>query len=112
MQTLPQLTAHIKTTAQGGLIVPRLKPEQPKRLAAKLKKIRLDLGLSQNQMFVELQKHLKPGVRLHFGYLTLYESGTRTPSILVLLAYSKLANISINVLADDDTELSEVFRRL
>jgi len=35
----------------------------------------------------------------------MYEKGRREPSLIVLLHYSKLANVSINVLVDDEVEL-------
>lgn len=83
----------------------RNKAEQPKRLAEKLKQIRLSLGLTQEAMFEALEKVKKPNATLHFGYITRYESGSRVPSLLILLAYARVANVSLEFLIDDELAL-------
>jgi len=83
----------------------RNKAEQPKRLAEKLKQIRLDLRLTQEDMFKALEREIKPEAKLHFGYITRYESGSRVPSLLVLLAYARVANTSLESLVDDDLSI-------
>jgi len=83
----------------------RSKAEQPKRLAEKLKQIRLRLELKQEGMFQLLEKELKDKATIYFGYITRYESGSRVPSLLVLLAYSKVAGISLETLIDDEMNL-------
>lgn len=85
----------------------RNKAEQPKLLAEKLKQIRLTLGLTQEAMFEALEAKLKGSAKLHFGYITRYESGSRVPSLLVLLAYSRVAGIPLEVLVDDELSLSK-----
>jgi transcriptional regulator with XRE-family HTH domain len=75
--------------------------ERPKRLAEKLIQIRLGLGLSQNQMLDRLG--LKD--RLTRTAISGYELGTTEPSLLVLLKYSRLAGIHLEVLIDDEMEL-------
>jgi hypothetical protein len=47
------------------------------------------------------------GARIHFGYISLYEIGERSPNLLVLLAYSKITGISLNVLVDDTLDLDD-----
>lgn len=83
----------------------RNKAEQPKRLAEKLKRIRLQLELTQEEMFQSLEKELKGRSKIHFGYITRYESGSRVPSLLVLLAFSRIAKIPLEYLIDDEIEL-------
>jgi transcriptional regulator with XRE-family HTH domain len=85
----------------------RSKAEQPKRLAEKLKQIRLALGLTQEGMFQALEKEIKGDSKLHFGYITRYESGSRVPSLLVLLAYSQVCSIHLEVLVDDELSLPD-----
>jgi transcriptional regulator with XRE-family HTH domain len=75
---------------------------QPKYLPAKLLKIRLLLGLTQEQMAARLQ-HLKSPPQP--GQISRFEQGKREPSLLVLLEYARMAGISIDVLADDESEL-------
>jgi transcriptional regulator with XRE-family HTH domain len=53
-------------------------------------------------MFEALETELKGSAKLHFGYITRYESGNRVPSLLVLLAYSRVASISLEILIDDE----------
>ena len=71
---------------------------KPKRLAEKLLAIRQKLGVSQSQL-ANLLEFDKGAARI-----SEYEHGTREPSLLILLRYSKLARVSINVLVDDDAE--------
>lgn len=87
----------------------RVKPEQPERLAEKLKQIRLALGFTQEKMFERLKQEVKQGTKLHFGYIARFESDNeasrRLPSLLILLAYARIAGISTDVLIDDDLDL-------
>lgn len=82
----------------------QLRRQQPARLAAKLKEIRMKLNLTQEQMAGQLQK-VKTG--LQSGHISEYENGKREPSLLVLLAYSKLSGVSINALADDEVDVPD-----
>lgn len=83
----------------------RSKADSPGRLAEKLKQVRHNLGLTQEQLFSALDKELKGRAKLHFGYLTRYESSSRVPSLLVLLAYSKVAGVPMEILVDDEVDL-------
>ncbi len=73
--------------------------ERPQRLAPKLKAIRQRLGVSQTGM-----KRLL-NFKGHYGRISDYEIGKRQPTLLTLLAYSKLSGISINELVDDTADL-------
>jgi transcriptional regulator with XRE-family HTH domain len=77
--------------------------ERPRRLAEKLLEIRVSLGLSQNEMLAALglkDKVLRSAV-------SGYELGTREPTLLVLLKYSQLAGVHLEVLVDDKVDLPE-----
>ena len=73
---------------------------RPKKLPAKLFAIRQHFDLSQSQ----LVRALDCG-ELSSARISEYENGTREPSLLVLLRYSKLAHVTINVLVDDNVKL-------
>ena len=75
--------------------------ERPKRLAAKLLQIRVSLGLSQNEMVEALGVKEKVSRSMVSGY----EVGRREPPLLVLLRYSQLAGIHMEVLIDDELDL-------
>jgi transcriptional regulator with XRE-family HTH domain len=75
--------------------------ERPKRLAEKLIQIRLSLGLSQSQMLAKLRLNEK----LSRTAISGYELGTTEPSLLVLLSYSRLAGVHLEILVDDDLDL-------
>ena len=75
--------------------------ECPRRLAEKLLQIRVGLGLSQNEMLTALG--LKD--RVFRSAVSGYELGTREPSLLVLLKYSQLAGVHLEVLVDDSIDL-------
>ena len=72
---------------------------RPKRLADKLLKIRLALGLSQNEMIKRL------GIELTQNRISDYELGTREPPITVVLQYARAANVYMEVIADDELDL-------
>lgn len=76
---------------------------RPKKLAKKLKKIRLDLDLSQS----ELLEKLNFSNIIFQGNISQYELGRREPPLPVLLQYSRLANIYVEYLIDDELELPE-----
>lgn len=71
------------------------------RLAKKLRRIRLDLELSQSQIL----ERLGFADQLFRSNISQYERGHRVPSPPVLLAYARLANVDLAVLIDDDLDL-------
>lgn len=75
--------------------------EKPARLAEKLLQIRTSLELSQNGLIGKL------GLtnRLTQSQVAAFERGAREPSLLVLLAYAKVARVSTDVLIDDGLNL-------
>jgi transcriptional regulator with XRE-family HTH domain len=78
--------------------VPRPKPA---RLAEKLLKIRLALGLSQNGMLKQLS--LDEGS--FRSSISGYELGTREPPLPVLLNYARAVGVYVDVLIDDELDL-------
>ena len=85
----------------------RARRHQPDSLANKLKEIRIRLNLSQTQMAEKLS-NANPAPRR--GHIAEFESGKRQPSLSVLLQYSRLAGIHMEVLADDELELPKSFK--
>jgi transcriptional regulator with XRE-family HTH domain len=81
--------------------VKKASPTKSGRLARKLKKIRLELKLSQSQMLEQL------GFSDHLfrSNISQYERGDRVPSPKVLLEYARVANIDLAVLIDDNLDL-------
>jgi len=79
----------------------RTSREKPARLAEKLVLIREALGLSQNEML----SRLGLTERLNRDDLSKYERGVREPSLPVLLHYARAANVSTDVLIDDELDL-------
>ena len=72
-----------------------------KRLAEKLLRIRTALGLSQNGML----RHLGLTEEMFQARISSFELGTREPPLPVLLAYARAANVYVDALIDDDTDL-------
>jgi transcriptional regulator with XRE-family HTH domain len=81
--------------------VKKASPTKSGRLAKKLKKIRLDLELSQNQIL----ERLGFAETLFRSNISQYERGHRVPSPPVLLAYARLANVDLAILIDDNLDL-------
>lgn len=80
----------------------RASREKPERLAEKLKAIREALGVSQGGILIRLGQR---DSKINRASISGYELGDREPSLLVLYAYSKLANVHLEVLIDDDLDL-------
>jgi len=78
---------------------------RPNRLGEKLRLIRIHFGLTQSAL---INKLAVKGESLYPSSISLFEQGGREPSLLVLLAYSKLAGVSINELVDDQVKLSDL----
>jgi hypothetical protein len=77
--------------------------QQPKYLGVKLRKVREGFKYTLAEMTRELQGKGCEKLRPH--YVGEFERGKRIPSHLVLLAYSKLSDLSINLFVDDDMDL-------
>jgi len=71
---------------------------RPKRLADKLKAIRLQLGLTQSDMVKALAVKDEP---LRPASISGYELGQREPPLLVLLRYARLGGCTMEDLVDD-----------
>lgn len=76
----------------------KTKRPYPRRLARKLKRIRTKLKLSQNQIARQL------GVKDRAS-ISVYENGQREPPLPTLLAYARLAGVSVETLIDDKLDL-------
>jgi transcriptional regulator with XRE-family HTH domain len=74
---------------------------KPKRLAEKLRQIRLALGLSQTEML----RCLGLEEEMLYARISEYETGQREPSLLTLLAYSRVAGVHMEDIADDEIDL-------
>lgn len=85
----------------------RTPSERPKRLAEKLSQVRLMLTLSQGGMV----RRLGLEDRLTREDISKYERGVRVPSLLTLLKYAKAAGVTVDVLIDDDVDLSPKSKR-
>jgi transcriptional regulator with XRE-family HTH domain len=82
--------------------LPRRSPEF---LAEKLRRIRqaVDGGLTQEEMV----NRLGLTGEIDRTYVSRYEAGTLEPPLSVLLRYSELAGLHLEVLADDDLLLPD-----
>jgi transcriptional regulator with XRE-family HTH domain len=76
---------------------------KPKRLAEKLLKIRVALGISQP----EIVKRLGVEGEITFKQISKYETGLREPTLLILLQYARIAGVSMESLADDKLDLPD-----
>ena len=76
---------------------------KPKRLAEKLRQIRLTLGLTQMDMpgWLNAEDVIKP------ARISDYELGVREPSLMILLNYARLAEVHMEALVDDELDLPD-----
>ncbi len=77
---------------------------RPNRLGEKLRVIRKHFGLTQQALI----DRLAVKESLYPSSISLFEQDGREPSLLVLLAYSKLAGVTINDLVDDKVRLPDL----
>jgi transcriptional regulator with XRE-family HTH domain len=80
-------------------MVSRRRPS-PRKLPDKLAQIRNDLGLSQTEIASRLGVHNRASI-------SGYERGEREPPLPTLLAYARLAGVSVESLIDDKMRLSK-----
>jgi transcriptional regulator with XRE-family HTH domain len=74
---------------------------KPERLAEKLLRIREALGVSQGEML----RRLDVEDQIDYTAISKYELGRNEPSLLILLQYARVANVSTDVLIDDRRDL-------
>lgn len=79
----------------------RIPREQPSRLAEKLTYIRKSLNLSQD----DIVRRLGLEDRIAREEISKYERGLRTPSLLTLLKYARVAGLLVDDLIDDEIDL-------
>jgi len=70
-------------------------------MAAKLRSIRKSLGLTQPKLIERLNV-----AGISAPYICQYESGRTEPTLIVLLAYSRVSGIPVEQIIDDDKQLS------
>ena len=75
---------------------------RPSKLPKKLKRIRIALKLSQAQMVKTLDLDDEA---IYPASIALYELGQREPPLRVLLRYAEVANVCLDILADDRVAL-------
>jgi transcriptional regulator with XRE-family HTH domain len=74
----------------------------PKKLGKKLLQIRMNLGMSQREIVKALKYHDTP---LRASQISQYEQGQREPTMMLVLAYARLANVPMERLVDDRMKL-------
>ena len=77
----------------------RKRRKSPKKLAGKLREIRLWMDLTQEQLAKEL--------KTDSGTISRFETGKREPSLLEILAYSRLSGVGVELLIDDKISLAK-----
>ena len=77
----------------------RYRRKRPKKLAGKLRELRKRMQMTQ----IELAEHLSTDS----GSISRFETGKRDPSLLEILAYSRLSGVGVEVLIDDKISLAK-----
>lgn len=75
-----------------------LRRPSPRKLADKLTRLRTELGLSQSEIAARVGVDNRASI-------SGYERGEREPPLPVLLAYARLAGVSVESLIDDELDL-------
>jgi transcriptional regulator with XRE-family HTH domain len=77
----------------------------PKKLGKKMRQIREGLGMSQREIVKALNYKDAP---LRGSQISQYESGQREPTMMLVLAYGRLAKVSVESLIDDKMKLDRL----
>ena len=95
----PALSSLVRTRTSRK--VKSRKRPTPKRLPEKLRAIRELLGMSQSEIAKEIGVDNRASI-------SGYERGDREPPLPVLLAYGKLANVSTDILINDEFTIDDL----
>lgn len=77
--------------------------QRPERLGEKLQQIRLAFGLSQSEML----RRLDAEDLIAYSQISQYETGSREPTLIILLRYARFAGVPTEVLIDDALDLPD-----
>ena len=81
----------------------------PEKMPEKLESIRMSLNLGLEDMVRKLGDRLAdlkyPNVKIYRGHIREFEQGKREPSLPVLLAYARIAEVYVDALIDDKIDL-------
>jgi transcriptional regulator with XRE-family HTH domain len=81
----------------------------PKRMPEKLKAIRTEMNYTLEDMVTKLETKLVEigylDVSLYSSNIYEFEKGSREPLLPVLLAYARVAGVSVDALVDDRLKL-------
>jgi len=77
----------------------RYRRKSPKKLAGKLREVRLRLEMTQEEVAERLGTDS--------GAISRYERGLRDPSLLEILAFSRMSGVGIDILLDDKMSLAK-----
>jgi len=80
----------------------RSRRNKPLKLNEKLLAIRKRLNMSQTQMARALE------LKVHYSAVSSFELGTREPDLIIVLRYSRLAGVPMEIIVDDQLSLPEV----
>lgn len=79
--------------------MPRYRRKAPKKLGSKMREVRLRLEMTQEQVADYLG--------IDSGAISRYERGLREPSLLEILAFSRMSGVGVEVLIDDKMSLAK-----
>ncbi|MBK8809698.1 MAG: helix-turn-helix transcriptional regulator [Acidobacteria bacterium] len=83
----------------------RSRRPKPIHLASKLRQIRQDLGLTQEEMVKSLNYTHSP---LTSGQISEFENDKREPPVQLLLSYARTGGIALEYLVDDELSLPQI----
>jgi transcriptional regulator with XRE-family HTH domain len=77
----------------------RYRRKSPKHLGSKMREIRLRLDMTQEEVAKQ--------IGTDSGAISRFERGLREPSLLELLAFSRMSGVGMEVLVDDKISLAK-----
>ncbi len=77
----------------------RYRRKAPKKLGSKMREVRLRLEMTQEQVADYLETDS--------GAISRYERGLREPSLLEVLAFSRMSGVAVEILIDDKMSIAK-----
>ena len=87
----------------------RQRRPQPRLLAKKLRRIRMEFGIGQAEMARLLDHGPSPP---DGAMVSRFERGEREPNLFVIVAYARLAKVSTDVLIDDGWSIGDLVKEM
>src|SRR5690242_3043178 len=99
------------TTGGHGRLMGRNRPQlMPAKLLLIREHLQLDRAHMAEQLVSEIESHSHRRIQIKTHWIRNFELGRREPDLLIVNSYGRLANVSMELIVDDEVS-AEAFRK-